>query len=133
MIKSNYCCDMQHELQTKFDNIGCEYILIENENELLNIYNLFMKDIIFEPKTALEILYFGIYFQTIKVNFDLAEKYYLLAVEKGNIAAMRILAFFYDITNNDELSEKYYLMAIEENDTIAINHLAFFYEMRKKL
>jgi TPR repeat protein len=46
-------------------------------------------------------------------KFELAEKYYLMAVEKGDLNAIYNLGSFYEIQNKFYLAEKYYLMAIE--------------------
>ncbi|MBK7468004.1 MAG: tetratricopeptide repeat protein [Saprospiraceae bacterium] len=45
-----------------------------------------------------------------------AEKYYLLAIEKGVIDALNKLADLYYDQGNAEQAEKYYLLAIEKED-----------------
>ncbi len=56
-----------------------------------------------------------------------AEKYYLLAVEKGYIKAMFNLAILYQEQEQAKEAEKYYLLAIENGNTIAPNNLASIY------
>ncbi len=61
-----------------------------------------------------------------------AEKYYLMAVEKGHTGAANNLALIY--TNQDKYkeAEKYYLMAIENGHENAMNNLGLLYETRDK-
>lgn len=56
-----------------------------------------------------------------------AEKYYQMAVEKGDLKAMNNLANLYQIQNRFELSEKYYLMAIEKGNLNSLINLAWLY------
>jgi TPR repeat protein len=44
-------------------------------------------------------------------NIELAIKYYLMAIEKGNSIAMNSLAIYYKNDGNIELAVKYYIMA----------------------
>lgn len=63
---------------------------------------------------------------------DLAEKYYLMAIENGNVCAMDALAYFYYDQENDELAEKYCLMAIEKDYEQSKEHLGYiYYQMHK--
>ncbi len=61
-----------------------------------------------------------------------AEKYYLLAVEKGEVGATNNLGVFYKIKNNFEYSEKYYLMAVEKGHVDAMYNLANLYKNQNK-
>ena len=67
----------------------------------------------------------AIYF--INKDYDLMEKYYLLAIELGNCIAMGNFAEYNYINAKYELVEKYYLMAIELNDDIAMNNLGTYH------
>ena len=61
-----------------------------------------------------------------------AEKYYLLAIEKGNINALYNLASLYQNQGKEKEAEKYYLLAIEEGDINALNNLAVLYKNQGK-
>src|SRR5690606_27836097 len=56
-----------------------------------------------------------------------AEKYYLKAIEKGEVDALFNLALLYKKLNRLEEAEKYYLKAIEKGDVDALKYLAIFY------
>ncbi len=68
----------------------------------------------------------GYVFQ-LQENYTNAEKYYLLAIEKGDIGVFNNLGHVYDEQNNFTRAEKYFLLAIEKNDLMAVNNLALFY------
>ncbi|MDR0232916.1 MAG: tetratricopeptide repeat protein [Dysgonamonadaceae bacterium] len=59
--------------------------------------------------------------------FDLAEKYYLMAIEKENVAAMFNLGNLYYNQEKYDLAEQYYLQAIEKGDVDAIFNLGGLY------
>ncbi len=57
---------------------------------------------------------------------DLAEQYFLLAVEKGNVEAMKCLAFFYkDKLKDFAKAEKYYLMVSDRGIEGVLNSLSW--------
>lgn len=59
------------------------------------------------------------------------EKYYLMAVELNNPAAMGDIAVFYEKTKKYDLAIKYYLMAVEWGEVYAIYNLADLYYILK--
>jgi len=62
----------------------------------------------------------AIYYHRIK-NYDEMKKYYLMAIDLGNINSMVGLARYYDnIEKNYDMMKKYYLMAIDGGCVIAI-------------
>jgi TPR repeat protein len=68
-----------------------------------------------------------------KKDFDNAEKYYQMAVEKGNPNAMSNLSYLYWIEKNDIAgAEKYCQMAAEKGHVGAMNNLGYLYETKKK-
>lgn len=72
---------------------------------------------------------FKAYFLSKLANFSEVEKYYLLAIEKGNIKALFHLAFFYhNHVGSFEMAKKYYLLAIEKGDTLATYNIALLYQ-----
>jgi hypothetical protein len=50
-----------------------------------------------------------------KKKYEISEKYYLLAVEKGLNSAIKLLAFLYFMQKRYNEAEKYYLLAIEKD------------------
>ena len=56
-----------------------------------------------------------------------AEKYYLLAIEKGDIKALNNLAILYKNQGKAEQAEKYYLLAIQKGVKEALKNLANLY------
>jgi TPR repeat protein len=56
-----------------------------------------------------------------------AEKYYLLAIEKGVKDALNNLALLYDDQGKAEQAEKYYHLAIEKGNIKVLNNLANLY------
>jgi tetratricopeptide (TPR) repeat protein len=76
------------------------------------IYDLFVNNIEHDIELlddAVVYLYFGVYYSRIKGNYDIAMKYYLKSIEKGNVYAMNNLALHYQNIEEYELAEKYYL------------------------
>ena len=76
--------------------------------------------------------YAGIYCDCVLINYELAEKYYIMAIDNDNINAMNNLAYMYKKQQKYDLAEKYYIMAIENNNINAIYNLAFMYTDQHK-
>jgi len=63
---------------------------------------------------------------------DEAEKYYRMAMEKGDVDAMNNLAVLYETEKKDiDNADKYYRMASEKGDVDAMLNLALLYHMEK--
>lgn len=76
--------------------------------------------------------YIGWYHE-FKEDYELAEKYYMLAVEGGNVSAMNNLGMFYTKIRKDyKLAEKYYTLAVESGNVSAMNNLGMFYKNIRK-
>ena len=71
----------------------------------------------------------GKYYEIVEKKYDLAKKYYLLAIDKGNIEAMLHLGWCYYAYDekNYNLTVKYYLMAIDKDCISAMDHLGWYY------
>ena len=65
-------------------------------------------------------------------KYDLAEKYYLMAIDKGYENAMCNLGFLYYNQEKYDLAEKYYLMAIEKGNEDAMCNLGNLYYDQEK-
>ncbi len=117
----------------KADNIKALTItindLIEKKdfNKALSQLNV-LKDT--DEKNALS----GIgYVYELKQDYDNAEKYYMMAVEKGHLAATANLGRLYDDVKKDyDNAEKYYLMATEKGNVAAMYNLGNLYREVKQ-
>ncbi len=74
----------------------------------------------------------GCYYDEIEKNSELAIKYYLMAVENGNTAALNNIAHYYYIEKNYELAVKYFMMAIEKGNVVAMYNLSCYYDVIEK-
>ena len=104
------------------------YIIIDNHDSLVKIYNLFNHNIIFDPITRCELLYLGTYHNTITKNYSEMKKYYKMAIDKGDDNAMNRLGCYYSgILQNHDKKEKYLLMAIEKENILAMYNLSEYH------
>ena len=69
---------------------------------------------------------------TIQNKFELAEGYYLQAIEKGYVIALNNLANLYANQDKYELAENYFMQAIEKGDAVAFFNFALLYENQEK-
>jgi TPR repeat protein len=73
----------------------------------------------------------GFFFNELK-NEKEAEKYYLLAIEKGEINALNNLGLLYAYQGKETDAEKYYLLAIEKGHIDASSNLGLLYKNQGK-
>ena len=111
---------------------SCTYVKIDDESDLSIIYDLFKHNIVGDYYNSIICLYYGIYYQVSK-NYDLMEKYYLLAIDYGNNDAMLNLGAYYQYTDhNCDLMKKYYLIAIKHNNDEAMLNFGYYYGYNEK-
>jgi len=72
------------------------------------------------------------YLYNTQEKYPEAEKYYLLAIENGDVDALNNLALLYKTQAKYPEAEKYYLFAIEKGDNNALSNLANLYYNRAK-
>ena len=77
-----------------------------------------------------EINYLAIYYHRVLHDYHNAEKYFLFAIEKGNIDAIKNIAIFYDNYSMYEKAEKYYHMSIN-NCANGNKDIAIYYAEQK--
>ncbi len=83
--------------------------IYQNEPLIHSLYDLFMYDIIEDDNNDNKYLDFvGTYSTYIKINYELAEKYYLKAIEMGNESAIYNLGRLYKILKRYDKMEEYY-------------------------
>ena len=105
------------------------------DSSVHKLYNLYLKHEFEEPETAVEMVFVGKYYGYMdgQINYKLAKKYYLMAIELGNSDGMNNLAIQYKcIEKNYDLCKKYYFMAIELGNEKAMNNLAIYYDEVEK-
>ena len=78
--------DKKGNLISFLKSLNLCYVEIENQDSLGKIHDLFLKNSLFEPKTDVEMFYFGVYYGLIEKNHSLMKKYYLMAIDLGNVA-----------------------------------------------
>ena len=69
----------------------------------------------------------GNYFNK-KKDYENMKKYYLMAIEKGNLSAMSNLGYYYHKINDKKNMKKYYMMAIDKGHTNSMVNLGFYYQ-----
>src|SRR5271154_194755 len=77
-----------------------EYLDIP-ETSIDKVYDLFFLDYIAPVINSSEALYFGVYFNHIKVDKNEMIKYYLMAIELGNSYAANNLARYYQLVEHN--------------------------------
>jgi TPR repeat protein len=143
-----------NEKMSKIDNVDKIIDFNERIDNITNFFkegnekliNQFIKNVcdLFIKKSCLdnlnnnneisceELYYFGIYYQFIDINYDLAEKYYLEAADKGIILAMHNLGDCYYQKKKYDLSEKYYFRAADKGCIKSMYSLGKYYDLIKK-
>src|SRR5207237_936790 len=107
----------------------CYYNIIDD------LYNLYLKDIIPQVLNGIcdDILVNVALYYLLKNNILQAKKYYLMAIDNGNIIAMRNYAYIMKNENKEE-AIKYYKMAIAKENYAAMNNYAclLYYNNKRK-
>ena len=68
----------------------------------------------------------------LKKKYELAEKYFLMAIRKDNSDAMNKIGQMYTQHKKYDLAEKYLLMGIGKNNISSMNNLRFMYYLQKQ-
>lgn len=100
-----------------------------NDEEIRIIYDLIFNNIVNDVGNNIKLLsYYGVYY-SINNNYELMKKYYLIAIDNGDIDAMYNLGRHYeDIENDYDLMKEYFLMAIDNGYTRAMYSLGYYYD-----
>ena len=69
----------------------------------------------------------GLYYRNVEKNYTLMKKYYVMAIEVGNVRAMYNPGMYYK-----DVEKKYLIMAMELGDTCAMNNLGWYYKIVEK-
>jgi hypothetical protein len=118
-------------------NLPIELCEIAQEYESKKNYDLAKKFYSFSIKKGYSYAMYrlGFYYHHIEKNFQQAETYYLMGLEKNNFANPTIyknihsfLGDYYYDNNQYDLMKKYYLLAIENKDIGAMLVLASYYQ-----
>ncbi len=124
---------MEEYIKSTLSKYDVSYISINNNNDLNLVYNIFKSgSIVYDADLSdTYSFYLGLYFHHVKKDYELMKKYYTMALEKGNLNAMKNLGDYYYRNDNCELMKKYYLMAIDKGDTDAMNKLGYYYNTKE--
>ena len=115
---------METELPRMFKEIGEEIVELEKKGQYEQMLIKF--DEIENEEDGLKFCGIAICLSELGRNNE-SEKYYRLAIKKGQVAAMYNLAVFYANQSKNTDAEKYYLLAIEKGHVDALNNLAALY------
>lgn len=97
-------------------------------NEIIQILNGNIKQ---SYDKSIFLNYAGLYYKHYKKNLELAEKYYLMAIEKNSVSSMNNLGILYYDQGKYDLAERYLLMAVNEGNQTAMNNLGYVYKKLK--
>ena len=97
-----------------------------------NIINISSNEFNVDDNIVINCKLGNFYYNTEK-NYELAKKYYLMAIDKNNLEAMNNLGtLYYMIEKNYELAKKYYLMAIDNDNDNSMFNLGNLYHMTEQ-
>ena len=113
-------------LREIIEKLGYIYVEVDPTSEE-KILRLFMEGVVYEPKTANEFLYLGVYHRN-KKNYIDSIVFYKGAVKLGNIDALGCIGKIYEITRDHEKAESFYKKGIELGSVVCLNLLAVFCE-----
>lgn len=104
-----------------------------NQNDLKIIYELYHDNIMYDDAYQLSsgVLRYYAYYYEIQKDYENMKKYYLMAIEKGDIVAMTNFGSYYEDQEDYDNMEKYYLMAIEKDDANAMTAFGSYHKYRK--
>jgi len=124
---------MEARIKEYIEKYGYRFIKIKNKKSIRKIYDFYfnnvnqIKDICLSTCSELELLYYGVY-SYINKNYCDTIDYCLVAIEKGNSAAMYLLGYYCEMQHDYKNMLEYYLMAIEKGNSYAMYRLGYYYE-----
>ena len=114
--------------------INIQNISIEDQNILLNLSD--GKDIASQSDNIYRLL--GDYHRSVSKNYSEMERYYLMAIELGDVDSMKKLAIYYSENTNPLdplkyiiLTDKYFLMSINLGNIEALELYVKYYNEKK--
>lgn len=115
---------VETELPRMFEEINQELIELEAAGK----YEQFLLKLeeIENEEDGVKFFGMGLCFEKLEKQ-AIAEKYYLLAIEKGHVNSLLNLAVLYDNQGKYVDAEKYYLLSIEKEHENALNNIAVLY------
>jgi uncharacterized protein len=110
------------------NDCSTKYITESQDNDfLMKMYDLFIKNILFEPTNPLEIAHIARYY-VCKKDYDNAEKYFLMGIEQKDLPCMNSLGYYYCYVRNDYTNaKKYWLVGVANGCTSSMQNLGTFY------
>jgi hypothetical protein len=110
------------------------YIELDNYD---NVYYLLKNGNVNQTDDCNELLYYGNYYNRVKLDYEKMKYYYLMAINKGNVDSLHNLGDYYHYIEKDyEKMKHYYLMGIENKQSLGnlhcMNNLALYYQNIEK-
>jgi hypothetical protein len=121
---------MKQSIIELVDKHDCEYIELDNENDLKLVYDCLINHHIdyTDNTSGTVLLYYGFYYRYVQINPESMKQCYLLGIDKHNVYCAHNLANWYRDQNDIENMKKYYLMAIEKKYAASIYNYAVWCE-----
>lgn len=124
-------------LKKKFKEYDIEYPYF-TKKEINKLYSLWLKNKIPSTNdlTNKEYLYFALYFDYIANDYDLANKYYLLAIKNNpnvNNIYYKYATFLENVYNDTQNALKYYNLALDNGNYNAAYNIARIYDTDRNL
>lgn len=129
-LKDKRVKDCLIELPKRYSEIYKEILLLIDKNEFAKAINVVNN--IENEEDGIKFFYLG-YFNKMLKNYKVAEKYYLLAIEKGEEISFFNLAILYHSQLKFTEAEKYYLLSGNKGNSNAFYNLAEMYREQNKI
>lgn len=102
----------------------------DDEYFIINVYNLFVNDILFEPHIPIEMATVARYY-ICKNNDSMQIKYWLMAIDGGYMDAYCGLGIYYQCIEDYDNALKYWLDGMEKGNLKCMNKLGNYYYEKK--
>lgn len=116
-------------LKEALDKLDIKYIPVDPQIEE-KVVKLFKEDLLYEPTSAIEYFYIGVYQEDVVENKKAAKKAFKKAVYMGDINAMIRLG---DLYKNHKKAKFYYKQAMYKGDIRGTYNVGWFYHQREQL
>jgi hypothetical protein len=126
--------DMKLAIRNVLHKYNFIYLKIDDSKSIEIVYDLFInhnENYNIEDMKPVVLIYFGAYYDTIKINTKLMKKFYAKAIWRGEITALLNLSSHYGSLKKFDKKEKYLLMAIDEKHDDSLNELGYLYYVDK--
>lgn len=99
--------------------------IIDDDDFIINVYNLLMNDVLFEPRTSIEITAIARYYVCKKDSRQI--KYWLMAIDSGYVRGYCSLGIYYENIEDYDNAVKYWLLGVENESVHCMDTLGTYY------